>query len=66
MDNITNNISLSEKELVYSDILKEEIEFALRELADYKPSDYYPEEYVDIEEDDLLSMSGTEGDIYEE
>ncbi len=49
-----------------SDILKEEIEFALRELADYKPSDYYPEEYVDIEEDDLLSMSGTEGDIYEE
>ena len=26
MDNITNNISLSEKELVYSDILKEEIE----------------------------------------
>ena len=46
--------------------MKEEIEFALRELADYKPSDYYPEEYIDIEEDDLLSMSGTERGIYEE
>ena len=32
MDNITNNISLSEKELVYSDILKEEIEILGRNV----------------------------------
>lgn len=33
--------------------LKEKIEEALHELADYNPADYYPEEYIDIKEDDF-------------
>ncbi len=35
------------------EMLKEKIEEALHELADYNPADYYPEEYVDIAEDDF-------------
>lgn len=49
-----------------SGILKTEIEFALQELADYKPSDYYPPEYIDAYEDDLLNISEAEGNGYEE
>lgn len=49
-----------------SGILKAEVEFALHELADYKPSDYYPPEYIDSCEDDLLGISETGGSSYEE
>lgn len=48
-----------------ADILKEEINFALSELADYKPSDYYPPEYIDTSEDDLLSIAEGEDSSYE-
>ena len=48
-----------------ADILKEEINFALAELADYKPSDYYPPEYIDINEDSLFNTAETEGNSYE-
>lgn len=48
-----------------ADILKEEINFALAELADYKPSDYYPPEYIDINEDSLFNTAETEGSSYE-
>lgn len=48
-----------------ADILKEEINFALSELADYKPSDYYPPEYIDTSEDSLLSIAETGGSSYE-
>ena len=40
--------------------MKEEIEFALNELADYNPSDYYPKEYIDTD-DELLELLGTGG-----
>lgn len=33
--------------------LKEKIEEALHELADYNPADYYSEEYIDIKEDNF-------------
>ncbi len=48
-----------------ADILKEEINFALSELADYKPSDYYPPEYIDTSEDGLLNIAEEEGNSYE-
>lgn len=48
-----------------ADILKEEINFALSELADYKPSDYYPPEYIDTSEDSLFNTTETEGSSYE-
>ncbi len=48
-----------------ADILKEEINFALSELADYKPSDYYPPEYIDINEDSLFNTTDTEDNSYE-
>lgn len=35
------------------EMLKEKVEEALHELADYNPADYYPEEYVDSAEDDF-------------
>ncbi|MFG6330046.1 MAG: hypothetical protein K1W06_11370 [Lachnospiraceae bacterium] len=47
-------------------VLKNEVEFALRELADYKPSDYYPSEYIDSYEDDFLGVTEAEGGSYEE
>ncbi len=47
-------------------ILKNEVEFALKELADYKPSDYYPSEYIDSYEDDFLGVTKTEDGSYEE
>lgn len=46
-------------------ILKEEINFALSELADYNPSDYYPPEYIDTSEDSLFNTTETEGNSYE-
>ncbi len=48
-----------------ADILKEEINFALAELADYNPSDYYPPEYIDINEDSLFNTAETGGNSYE-
>lgn len=48
-----------------ADILKEEINFALAELADYNPSDYYPPEYIDTSEDSLFNTTETEGNSYE-
>ena len=48
-----------------ADILKEEINFALSELADYNPSDYYPSEYIDTSEDDLLNIAEEEDSSYE-
>ncbi len=42
------------------------MEFALKELADYKPSDYYPSEYIDSYEDDFLGVTKTEDGSYEE
>lgn len=48
-----------------ADILKEEINFALSELADYKPSDYYPPEYIDTSEDSLLNIAEEEDSSYE-
>jgi len=50
-----------------SGILKTEINFALQELADYNPSDYYSEEYIDISEDNLLDIPvpGMDGDVDE-
>ncbi len=37
-----------------TDILREGIEEALNELAAYNPADYYAEEHIEFEEDDLL------------
>ena len=34
--------------------LKAEVESALNELADYNPADYYPDEFINIKENDLL------------
>ncbi len=48
-----------------SGILKEEIEFALNELADYNPSDYYPKEYIDTD-DKMLELLGTGGSVNNE
>jgi len=48
-----------------SGILKEEIDSALEELADYKPSDYYPEEYINTDEDGLLNMVQPGSKTYE-
>lgn len=48
-----------------ADILKEEINFSLSELADYKPSDYYPPEYIDTSEDSLLNIPEEEGGSHE-
>jgi len=36
------------------EILRKEVEEALNELADYNPADYYAEEHMEFEEDDLL------------
>ncbi len=39
------------------EILRDELENALNELADYNPSDYYPDEYIELSEDDLFNDS---------
>ena len=43
------------------EMLKEELSFALDELSEYNPADYYSSEYIDIEENVFL-----ERDIFEE
>lgn len=40
--------------LEIANILKEHIDAALVELADYNPADYYPADYVDLGEDNML------------
>ena len=39
------------------EVLRDELENALNELADYNPSDYYPDEYIELSEDDLFNDS---------
>ena len=39
------------------EVLRDELENALNELADYNPSDYYPDEYIELSEDDLFNES---------
>ncbi len=41
-------------------ILKKEIENALRELADYKPSDFYSDEHIEIHGEDIEALTGGE------
>lgn len=36
-------------------VLQDEISDALNELADYNPADYYSDEHVEMEEDDLIN-----------
>lgn len=48
-----------------SKILREEIDFALQELADYNPSDYYSEEYINTDENDLFTITVT-GSVIDE
>lgn len=38
------------------DFLKAEISAALEELADYNPADYYSDEHIDIEDDDVVTL----------
>lgn len=41
-------------------LLKTEISFALEELSEYSPSDYYGNEYIDIDDDKLYSIISEE------
>lgn len=38
------------------DILKKELEAALTELADYSPADYYSDEFIDVDETNVLNI----------
>ena len=37
--------------------MRDELENALNELADYNPAAYYPDEYIELSEDDLFNDS---------
>lgn len=48
------------KRLDIQTILKKEIDNALKELADYKPADFYSDEHIEIRGEDIEALTGGE------
>lgn len=53
------------KKEVIMEMLRNEIIEALGELADYNPADYYSDEHISVDDDDLFNPDAEEVNVYE-